>query len=96
MARSCPRRHRQGGQQIMTHTPGPWFANRHQVETKDRIVASKLNQHDANLIAAAPDMLEALKEIANGKPWQDRFRVFVAIARYQKTARAAIAKAEGK
>jgi hypothetical protein len=54
------------------------------------------NEATARLIAAAPDMLEALKEIANGKPWQDRFRVFVAIARYQKTARAAIAKAEGK
>jgi hypothetical protein len=54
------------------------------------------NEATARLIAAAPEMLAALQEIANSKPWQDRFRVFEAIGRYQKIARAAIAKAEGK
>lgn len=75
------------------HTPGPWRVDTHcNVMHKDAMVAfpcisGGLNQEaNARLIAAAPDLLEALEDIAAYYPnsWAE------------DVARAAIAKATGE
>lgn len=58
----------------MNHTPGPWYANGHKV-WKDigdfaHMIAtcgnwSEETEENARLIALAPEMLAALREIAN-------------------------------
>ena len=78
------------------HTPGPWKRKIKSVlipiapyEWAEAYGGSIAN---ARLIAAAPDLLEALKEIvaaADGKGWEQLDPSF-------KKARAAIAKAEGE
>jgi hypothetical protein len=75
----------------MTHTPGPWeYDGKFQVGIphKDGWTGFRTNPEDARLIAAAPDMLAALKEIValDGR---------MSMATLVKAA-AAVAKAEGK
>ena len=83
------------------HTPGPWTAipdtqdgsreNWYVLTDKEDALSLGLSEPDAHLIAAAPDLLAALKEIVAGisvgtnpdHPWI-------------KEARAAIAKAEAR
>ncbi len=87
-----------------THTPGPWklwqdapggFEYRHGiiVDAHGRQVGTGNKPEDARLIAAAPDLLAALKGIANIHPCWDKpcpnDDCPAAIVR------AAIAKAEG-
>jgi hypothetical protein len=78
------------------HTPGPWLANRRYVETKDQTICEVFggNREDARLIAAAPEMLEALEFIA-GQGMSMYGSYAYMIEKLQDTARAAIAKATG-
>ena len=81
------------------HTPGPW-KNQHDL-TRGRdpigilsadgmeVVAEASSEANAQLIAAAPDLLEALKAVQR----LDYFREHNGLA---DTVRAAIAKAEGE
>jgi hypothetical protein len=96
----------------MKHTPGPWIIDRsHKVDrdgttiwADDVIIADCVpDQHEnhkanAHLIAAAPDLLEAMKELfkqcaMTHKHWGDGCNNREATAAI-KAARAAIAKAE--
>lgn len=89
---------------MTNHTPGPWFLrpSLHNVtgatittET-GAVIATARNQDDARMIAASPDMLSALIEIANAKASDDGFDPFKAAERFQEAAKAAIAKARGE
>lgn len=85
------------------HTPGPWEAKGEDhsergwcvIDATGMLVARRLTEANARLIAAAPDMLEALKA---AEEWMTRE---VAETRRMTLppalgiARAAIAKAEG-
>lgn len=75
------------------HTPGPWRVEVHQatttIESKHFTIASDVCNDDAPLIAAAPELLEALKQvlahhgyIEGGPDFSDAWK--------------AIAKAEGR
>jgi serine kinase of HPr protein (carbohydrate metabolism regulator) len=100
------------------HTPGPWIANGYaieQAETVDRLhtyVIAFLHRDDdrddveqegdARLIAAAPEMLDALKEIREAccsgmgsLPAADIARAEKAIAKAEGAARLALTNAEG-
>jgi hypothetical protein len=82
------------------HTPGPWIwcsgeANEHDcyviAEDENDVLATGLSEPDARLIAAAPDLLAALKEyIRDFGDNEDSDSQLMAAK-----ARAAIAKAEG-
>lgn len=86
------------------HTPGPWAVNplmRDQICTADGAKEIAKASRDGNpyevmattqLIAAAPELLEALKELA-AEEWRDDDDPILDHARTK--ARAAIAKAEG-
>lgn len=67
------------------HTPGPWKAV--YVGCGDWDLDGPVTQEDWTLAAAAPDLLEALQVIADGK---------CAEGEEAEIARAAIAKAEGQ
>lgn len=61
----------------MSHTPGPWTQHKLEVFTSNRKVCSVSCGRDyagdidnARLIAAAPDLLDALKEICE---WTERY-----------------------
>lgn len=90
----------------MTHTPGPWYAEGSDIgsaenitvgvaiagRTDDGYISHAQVQANANLMAAAPDLLDALKDAldvmgdwgADGDP------------AWAGVAKAAIAKAEGR
>lgn len=78
------------------HTPGPWEAHASPylkfatvvIADVAHEIRTELSEHDARLIAAAPDLLAAL--IALTTPPRD-----AAIATNYANARAAIAKATG-
>ena len=91
---------------MRAHTPGPWIVRGGNViESLSRINVAKAWMTDgeeecanARLIAAAPDLLEALQDIANGG-YEDKgpnHLGFVNMEREQMIglARAAIAKAK--
>ena len=99
-----------GGGSMSKHTPGPWSANGKANEA-DYVVRDQ-NGHalasvflptnvleaeaNARLIAAAPDLLEALQGIvAADFESVPRTAVYRAVKLLQDEARAAIAKAEG-
>lgn len=81
------------------HTPGPWarhdtddYAEIHPVSGRQRSAIALVGRaEDANLIAAAPDMLEALHaaEVVLSQEGKEGSLVLMG-------ARAAIAKAEGR
>jgi hypothetical protein len=86
------------------HTPGPWKAGSRSVtalETEDRLGmdvrlyggSASDNRANARLIAAAPDLLEALQPFMALEPelWSD-----IRVKRAFVIARTAIAKATGK
>ncbi len=88
------------------HTPGPWKAEKHhviQIGTGDVVTscfygfANRDNYAEdyatARLIAAAPDMLEVLKQLAESAEYWSEYDVPVGIV---DKINAAIAKAEGK
>jgi len=76
------------------HTPGPWTANRRYVETKDQTICEIFggNREDARLIAAAPDLLGALKAMLTHMGMDEDEWNKPTFAQ----ARAAIAKATGE
>jgi hypothetical protein len=80
-------------------TPGPWrveiiSGDMAQVLAKSYCVADDVRPSDARLIAAAPDLLQALQQLINlhGASYTDLVTDDEAWAK----ARAAIAKAEGR
>lgn len=87
----------------MTHTPGPWtaaaddylpnitFIHSEQVDTVARIWHGKNKDGNARLIAAAPEMLEALEELIATLDAQS-----IATGSVGRRAKAAIAKANGE
>lgn len=82
---------------MQQHTPGPWIANHFHVAARgpgieDHCIVGRVDGctgqealANARLIAAAPDLLEALIEMASGHSMAGEAR-----------ARAAIAKATGR
>ncbi len=71
------------------HTPGPWHTTgtqHEEVRNGDGFLVCKARTDDARLIAAAPDLLEALEDLL--PLLEDR--------RLQNKARAAVAKATGQ
>ncbi len=60
-------------------------------------ITGKRERREANarLIAAAPDLLETLQRISEGKVMQGEFSHAETVLAYQELARAAIAKAKG-
>ena len=80
-----------------SHTPGGWIAVDHasghvvvrEANLLDRSIATVGAEPDARLIAAAPDLLEVLRDVLEGvlNP--------IAHESYVDAARAAIAKATG-
>jgi len=94
---------------MSAHTPGPWQVSNDNVVHNGEARVAKVLRHrgwesddeaNARLIAAAPEMLEALHGIlsqenaaviGNGGPWNDP----VTRAAFN-AVRAAIAKAEGR
>jgi len=87
---------------VSEHTPGPWIEVGRYIETDRHIIcemfsAASREERDANqrLIAAAPELLEALKALMHevdesGNGYAKDFGWPVAVGK----ARAAIAKAE--
>lgn len=83
---------------MSAHTPGPWALRGYQIRAENglgkHVATYQVGEADGRLIAAAPELLEALKEVAAGRldhehgldDFHDRARAI---------ARAAIAKAEG-
>ena len=91
--------------QTPQHTPGPWLTGHdghggmYVEDSQQRQVgfvsARRDQESNASLIAAAPELLEALQAIADPTVRVDgRFAAF-AIDRFRKIAIAAIAKATG-
>jgi hypothetical protein len=88
-------------------TKGPWFAKSvgvtdagtkmYEITNGHRILAEYIRGDDAFLIAAAPELLDALKAVADPSVRTDSlFFATAAIERFRVIANAAIAKAEGK
>jgi hypothetical protein len=80
------------------HTPGPWRATHtRSIETMNgELIATVPRFCNRRLIAAAPDLLEALKEIVEQKKYES-FGDGVSRSVYvMAVAQNAIAKAEGK
>lgn len=84
-------------------TPGPWAvcadnassAFGHSVVAGEGLIAERLDRDDARLIAAAPELLDALKRVmASEHSNAGGGRECCCVA--HENARAAIAKAEGK
>ena len=79
------------------HTPGPWRIEGNEVHayaTAVAVICETVQGEDgsnARLIAAAPDLLAALQRLITALGGQGALRYELTV----KTARAAIAKAEG-
>lgn len=92
------------------HTPGPWIADQlvdgydiHAAETRFRVATASDpemvwgaigREEDARLIAAAPELLEALEKIV--RMFEGADDTVWAVEDYHQKARAAIAKAKGE
>ena len=84
------------------HTPGPWYLNprgwvvQSTGDIVTRLECSYNKEADARLIAAAPELLEALEELERLTVWVGgQNPVHDAIETAKRNARAAIAKARG-
>ena len=80
----------------MNHTPGPWKLKECMgggaiIERAANLSNQILPIEDAYLIAAAPELLEALKAFVDMNPINEK-EMFIAVT----NAKLAIAKAEGK
>jgi hypothetical protein len=92
---------------MSAHTPGPWRVNaydarltvwgKHRVAVVDKEPDGDTSAANAALIAAAPDLLAALKQYLIAKPQCECGinNSGCEMAKAQQVARAAIAKAEG-
>jgi hypothetical protein len=88
----------------VTHTPGPWEKDDVWIQSKGDTIAEVWDNSNAHLIAAAPDLLEALKSLANeatgflamADPTAHGQTNLKCLDRRIEAARAAIAKAEGR
>ena len=90
-----------------THTPGPWSVetkgSRHFIDGADELTVAYVDragvrerqtyEANAHLIAAAPDLLAALKEVCG--LWEDSDQTNGLAQIMARTARSALAKAEG-
>lgn len=83
------------------HTPGPWFfessGEAYEIficdengDVVDSVAGEVVNEEDARLIAAAPELLEALQEVERKLGW-----IAIGSELLEKT-RAVIAKATGE
>ncbi len=87
------------------HTPGPWEVKRYSDDVIGvrqsgdlrfaicNMIGDECDEANANIIAAAPELLEALKNIAEPIPFGEPGHIDLVIA--WKQAHEAIAKAEG-
>ena len=75
---------------MTTHTPGPWLADCGHLSNGKTRIGFINREEDTRLIAAAPDMLAALKDLVRAS---DGHPDLLAARRY---ARSVIAKAEGE
>lgn len=87
-------------EQTMSHTPGPWEVDKRmsgynvKVKDQDYYICETFGEYDdvdkadAHLIAAAPELLEALEELLG---WE-----ILCPVEFEEKARAAIAKARGQ
>lgn len=96
---------------MKTHTPGPWQQSgthiryqknpggyRFEIAEVFRDVGSEVGKANARLIAAAPEMFEALQEIANRGPvdgYGSASALRLRLVGTQSIARAILAKLEG-
>lgn len=89
---------------MTAHTPGPWHFDGHQYDhivwSSDRnrvcfLTSTGPTEANARLIAAAPDLLAALKDMVDGAPLECGEPDCPDCGPW-RTARAAIAKAEGR
>lgn len=94
---------------MRTHTPGPWTLNDARstrvdlIDTQQGHAVGEIvwvdvrNPADARLIAAAPDMLETLREIVEWLDGAESFPIIRAVSCVQAlhAARAAIVRATG-
>jgi len=94
---------------MIEQTPGPWEVTRGTGE-RLRVVDASHNvpciatvhgrngnvEADARLIAAAPDLLDALREMIEAIPLDDFGFGWAPLINAKRVARAAIAKAEGE
>ena len=89
------------------HTPAPWSLEVRRGEKWDIdsdsgiLVAETYSPNDALLIAAAPDLLEALELIVMERAWYrserpEGYNIEDRLNAWEETARAAIAKAKGE
>lgn len=83
----------------MKHTPGPWYWDSEGLGSKDVLVFGKgypfemTSTANKNLIAAAPDLIEALQKMFRAgqkQNWNERYESEMNVAR------AAISKALGE
>ena len=87
-----------------THTPGPWRANECNVmDRRGVIIAIARSDGDmlpvavnARLMAAAPDLLEALTRLLNVPEKLTETEHFDYMANAERIARNVLAKAEGR
>jgi predicted SpoU family rRNA methylase len=93
--------HTQDPWEVMAHENGSFtvFESAHKKNWTDWSIA-ELNftvqdAANARLIAAAPDLLDTLQRIAEGKVMQGEFSHAKTVVAYQELARAAINKAKG-
>lgn len=87
----------------MSHTPGPWHVDGVEIIADGgRCIVWELGQSledrtaDAALIAAAPDLLAALKTIAANSDEENEWDAVEKLHANLAAAEAAIAKAEGR
>jgi hypothetical protein len=90
----------------MSHTTGPWHASQYLdngewgVLNKDNVIVVGVSWHitkeDAQLIAAAPELLEACKAMVEDEAFEDLCQGIGEIPKWLELAKAAIYKARGR